>query len=299
MRLLVAGRSGQLARALLEQARRERLDLVALGRPDLDLAAPDSLGGVIDRLRPDVIVNAAAYTAVDRAESEERQALRINAEGAGALAAAAAARGLPVIHVSTDYVFDGASPTPYVEDDPTAPLNAYGRSKLAGERAVAAANPRSLVLRTSWVYDAGPANFPAAILRLAGTRTVVDVVADQHGAPTYAPDLAAAILSLAPRLGSDAPAAAFGLFHATAAGATNWADFARAVFAHSAARGGPSAQVRDIAAADYPSAARRPASSRLDCGRLARVHGISLPHWRDGLDRRMAAAAAAAGETAT
>lgn len=285
MKLLVTGREGQLARSLQALAE-PGVSVVALGRPELDITDGASVARAIAAHAPDVVVNAAAYTAVDRAESEPEAALRVNRDGAGNVARAAAGAGLPVIHISTDYVFSGDLPGARREDDPVDPRNVYGRSKLAGEAAVAAANPAHTILRTAWVYSPYGGNFLKTMLRLAGERERVGVVADQIGTPTYAPDIAAAIAVVARAL-SAAPGdgALRGVFHLVAAGEANWAEFAREIFRQSAARGGPSAEVDAIATADYPTPARRPANSRLDTARFTAAFGHRLPDWRDGVAR--------------
>lgn len=286
MRLLVTGFHGQVAQALRALGQ-PGLDVIALGRPELDITDAESVARAIRRHQPDVVVNAAAYTAVDKAEREVDAAFAVNATGAGHVAAAAAAQDLPVIHLSTDYVFPGDKPTPYVESDPTGPQSAYGRSKLAGETAVAAANPRHVILRTAWVYAPYGANFLRTMLRLANDQPALHVVADQLGTPTYAPDLADGILVVARRLCEDG--APTGLFHMVAAGETTWAGFAEEIFRQSAALGGPSARVQPIASADYPRPARRPANSRLDTTRFRATFGHALPAWQDGVRRCLVA----------
>ncbi len=285
MRVAVTGRDGQVARALREVAPARDAELVALGRPDLDLSRPETVLPALREARPDVVVNAGAYTAVDKAEAEPDIARAVNAQGAGAVSAAARALGVPVIQLSTDYVFDGTSDRPYREDDPTAPLGVYGRTKRDGERRAAAENPRHAILRTAWVYAPFGANFVRTMLRLAGTRDEVGVVADQRGCPTAAHDIAATVLAVAERLRA-APddSRLTGVFHMAARGEAVWADVAEAVFARSKALGGPSARVKRIATADYPTPARRPANSRLDCAKLEAVYGLSLPEWRTSLD---------------
>ena len=287
MRIAVTGRDGQVVSAFLDIAASEGVEVIAVGRPDLDLAAPATVLPALQAARPDVVVSAAAYTAVDKAESEPEVARAINQEGAEAVAAAAARLGVPVIHLSTDYVFDGAATRPYREDDPTGPLGVYGRSKLLGERAVAAVNPRHVILRTAWVYSPFGANFVRTMLRVAGSRDEVSVVADQQGCPTSAIDIARAVIAVARRVGPgsvDAAPDLFGTFHLTGRGEAVWADVAEAVFARSAALGGPTARVKRIGTADYPTPARRPANSRLDGGKLAHVYGLVLPAWRESLD---------------
>ncbi|HRK71555.1 MAG TPA: dTDP-4-dehydrorhamnose reductase, partial [Micropepsaceae bacterium] len=239
MRVLVLGSSGQVAMALAA-LRAHGFEVVCAGRPSLDLTMPASIDAAIATHRPDAVVNAAAYTAVDRAEIEPDVAHALNATGAGDAAAAARRAGVAFIHLSTDYVFDGAKPTPYREDDAPHPLSVYGRSKLAGERAVMAAHQDAIVLRTSWVYAAHGANFVRTMLRLAGEGRAVRVVDDQIGAPTSAGAIADAILSLLRQMkGRTLPAR--GVFHLTCRGETSWCGFARAIFAASAARGGPTA----------------------------------------------------------
>ena len=282
LRVAVTGREGQVVRSLLERAPTHEVVLTALGRPALDLADPATVAAAIEASRPDVIVNAAAYTAVDKAESEPGLALAVNAAGAGAVAEAAARLRVPMVQISTDYVFDGTADRPYEEDDPTAPLGAYGRSKLAGEEAVARATPDHAILRTAWVYSPFGANFVKTMLRLAASRDEVAVVADQRGCPTAALDIADAILAIARNLVAHPERADLrGVFHLAGTGETTWADFAVAIFGASAERGGPTARVRPIAAVEYPTPARRPSNSRLACGKLARLHGVVLPPWQD------------------
>ena len=283
--VLVAGQTGQLAielqRALNDAGHR----CVTLGRPSLDLADPSSVQAAIMRVKPDAVVNAAAYTAVDKAEDEPELAAAINAFGAGALAGAAADAGLPIIHVSTDYVFDGTKDGAYVENDPTSPLGVYGRTKLEGELRVAEANPRHIILRTSWVFSAHGHNFVKTMLRLGRERTTVSVVDDQQGCPTAAADLAAAIATLLPGIVSDnASKDRFGVFHAAAKGPVTWCGFARAIMEGAAKRGARSAEVIPITTADYPTRAHRPANSILDSSRLRALHGIDMPMWQAGLD---------------
>ena len=282
MKLLVTGTSGQLAQSLLEAGLATGTDVVALRRPQLDLTIPGTIRSALADVRPDLVVNAAAYTAVDKAESEEALAHKVNAAGAGELARQCDRLGLPLVHISTDYVFDGAKTTPYVEDDAPAPMNAYGRSKLAGELAVAAACRRHFILRTSWIYSPFGTNFVRTMIRLAGERPQLRVVDDQIGCPTYAPHLAEAILTVAGRAraaGSDAP---WGTYHVAGSGETTWHGFAREILALLAAKGRPAPPLAAITTAEYPTAAGRPANSRLDCSRLAATFGIRLPDWRDG-----------------
>jgi dTDP-4-dehydrorhamnose reductase len=286
MRLLITGWQGQLARSMAEAAtRRPEITALSIGRPALDLCARPSILRTLADNMPDLIVNTAAYTAVDKAETEQDAAFALNRDGAGLLAEAAAARGIPIIHVSTDYVFDGSKASPYLESDPTAPLNVYGASKLAGEQVVAAANPRHVILRTAWVHSPFGQNFTKTMLRLAADRPRLTIVADQHGNPTYAPHLAEAILDIALQLcGRQASDPLFGLYHASGTGETSWAGLAAAIFEKSRALGGPAAEVAPIPASGYPTPAARPTNSRLDCGRLKSAFGVALPPWQQGVD---------------
>ena len=283
MRILVAGREGQLARALLEASSRSDIDVIAIGRPDLDITDGASVAAAIARERPDIVVNAAGFTAVDKAESEPAAAHAINALGAEHAAAACAATSIPVIHISTDYVFDGKKEGPYVEDDPTGPISVYGRTKLEGEARVAGACEQHLILRTAWLHSPWGANFVKTMLRLATEQTVISVVDDQRGAPTYVPDLASIVLALAARAVRDPGATPWGVYHAVNGGEATWCGFAREVFQSAREYGLPAAEVVSIATADYPTAAVRPANSRLNCAKLRRSFGLELPDWRTGV----------------
>jgi dTDP-4-dehydrorhamnose reductase len=293
MRLAVTGRSGQVVQSLLERMPAE-IEIVTVARPEVDLQDAGAVMKAIVAARPDAVINAAAYTAVDLAETEVELAYRVNEAGAAAVAAAAAGLEIPVVHLSTDYVFDGSLPRPYREDDETGPLGVYGASKLAGEHAVAAANPDHAILRTAWVYSPFGKNFVRTMLALTETRDELSVVCDQRGAPTCALDIADGIVAVVRNLLARPDEAALrGVFHMTSRGDTDWAGFAEAIFACSAAAGGPSARVKRIATSDYPTPARRPANSRLDSARLAERHGVRLPEWKHSLascvDRLLAA----------
>ena len=280
MSIAVTGKAGQVVTALIERAGEAACEVIALGRPELDLADLASIEPAIRAARPDLVVSAAAYTAVDKAEGEADLAFAVNAAAAGEVARVAHELLIPVIHISTDYVFDGAKTTPYVESDPVAPMGVYGASKLAGEQAVVAAHPGAVILRTAWVYSPFGANFVKTMLRLAETREELGVVADQIGNPTSALDIADGVLAVAQALVEHPRATTRGVFHMTGQGEAVWADLAEAVFAASAAHGGPSAQVNRIATSDYPTPAARPANSRLDCDKLAAAYGVRLPDWR-------------------
>lgn len=281
MRIAVTGKDGQVVRSLIERGAGAGHDIVALGRPELDLAGGgDAIVATLEAARPDVIVSAAAYTAVDQAESERELAFAVNHAGAGAVAAAAHRLGVPLIHLSTDYVFDGAKNDPYVETDRVQPTGVYGASKLAGEQAVLAAHDNVAILRTAWVYSPFGGNFVKTMLRLAENRDEIAVVGDQRGNPTSALDIADGVIAVAANLVGDSDRGKRGVFHMTGSGDASWAEFADAIFAASAAAGGQSAHVRKIGTSDYPTAAKRPANSRLAGDRLALVHGVRLPDWR-------------------
>ena len=285
MRVVVTGREGQVASALAERAR-DDIEIVRLGRSELDLAGPpDAIVSAIGQARPELVVSAAAYTQVDKAETEPDLAFATNERGAGAVARAARELGVPIVHLSTDYVFDGLKPAPYAEADSTRPTGVYGASKLAGEHAVLEENADSVVLRTAWVYSPFGSNFVKTMLRLGADRDEVAVVADQRGNPTNALDIADGIIAVARNLAASDDPELRGVFHMAGSGEASWAELAEATFAVSAVRGGPSATVRRIDTAEYPTAARRPENSRLDCGKLARVHGITLPDWHNALER--------------
>jgi dTDP-4-dehydrorhamnose reductase len=284
IRVLVIGRQGQVARALAELTPACGVQVIPMGRPQFDLTSPEMVESTLSAAGPDIVINSAAYTAVDQAEREPEQAKAVNETGAAAVAAAAHALAVPLIHLSTDYVFDGGKATPYQEEDSVAPTSVYGASKLAGERAVATATSNHVILRTAWVYAPYGKNFVRTMIALGQTRDEVRVVADQWGCPTYAPDIATAIVAIARNLLSnpDNPELR-GLFNLAGTGETSWVDFALAIFAILRAKGMRAPVVMPITTADYPTAARRPANSRLDCGKLARLHGIRLPAWQDSL----------------
>jgi dTDP-4-dehydrorhamnose reductase len=283
LRIAVTGWTGQVVCAMLERVP-VGVEVIAIRRPELDLAVPRTVAPALRAARPDVIVNAAAYTAVDQAESEPDIAMRVNGEAAGEAARAAAALGIPVIQLSTDYVFAGTLERPYREDDATGPISAYGASKLAGEQAVAAATANHAILRTAWIYSPFGKNFVKTMLRLAETRDELGVVADQAGCPTSALDIADAVFAVARNLTSRKEEASLrGIFHMSAAGEAVWADVAEAIFTERERLGGKPVRVKRIATADYPTPARRPANSRLDCGKLALAHGVRLPEWQASL----------------
>jgi len=287
MRLLLTGRNGQVGFEL-QRALAVLGEVIAIDSEDCDLADEDAIRRVVQTIRPDVIVNPAAYTAVDKAESEPAVAQAINARAPGVLAKEAKTLGALLVHYSTDYVFDGSKAGAYQESDTPNPSSVYGATKLAGERAIASAGCRHLILRTSWVVGTHGGNFAKTMLRLAGERDTLSVVADQYGAPTSAAllaDLTAHLVREAQRTPADFP---YGLYHAVAAGETNWHAYAchvieRARTAGKAIRVAPDA-IRPITTSDYPTPAKRPANTRLDTSLLRETFGLHLPDWKIGVD---------------
>ncbi|MBN9600193.1 MAG: dTDP-glucose 4,6-dehydratase [Afipia sp.] len=282
--ILVTGKSGQLACCLRDAAGRRKMALVSIGRPDLDLAAGSDIDDVVARIAPSAIINAAAYTAVDKAEAEPQSAYMINCDAAARLAAVARKMDIPFVHVSTDYVFDGNKPSPYDEADRPAPLGVYGQSKLAGEAAVMDACPHAVVIRTSWLYSPYGHNFVRTMLRLAAAPNIVRVVGDQVGTPTSAVDLADGLLKIAQRLIAEQADHLSGVYHLAGRGETSWHGFAQDIFAGLARRGQPVPELQTITAEDYPTPARRPRNSRLDSSRAERVFQVRLPPWQNSLE---------------
>ena len=283
MHVLVLGGSGQLGTELRALALPPGVALTAPPRSAIDLSDIASIGRLIAAEPWSAVINAAGYTNVDRAEREEALAFAVNAEGAGRLAAATGDRGIPLIHVSTDYVFDGRKGAPYVEIDAAAPLNAYGRSKLAGERKVSAANTRHVVLRTAWLFSAQGSNFVRTILRLAQERPRLAVVADQIGCPTAARDLAEACLAVALRCAAEPDRAPYGTYHFAGAGAVTWYEFATAIIEQARGRLRRLPEVAPTTTTQYGSPTARPADSRLDCTAIGKAFGLTPPSWRPAL----------------
>jgi dTDP-4-dehydrorhamnose reductase len=293
MRLLLLGGSGQVGTELQALPLPRGVEVVAPDEGALDLTDCNAIDSVIADGPWNVVINAAAYTDVDRAESEEAKALAVNGEAPARLAAATSRLGIPLVHISTDYVFDGRKGAPYVESDAPSPLNAYGRTKLAGEQAVAAGNARHLIVRTSWVYSPFRRNFVRTILRLASERDRLTIVADQRGCPTAAQDVANVCLSLALHCASSPESGPYGLYHFAGGGEATWHEFAKAIV--ELARLPRAIEVAPISTEDYPTPAKRPADSRLDCGALDRDFHIEPRPWRkalkDTLDRLLASKA--------
>ena len=281
MKLLVLGAGGQVGHELCRLASPPGYRLAAADRDEIDITQNDQVIAAVARERPDIVVNAAAYTAVDRAESEPEAAWAVNWAGPANLAGACRKAGIPLVHMSTDYVFDGEKSGAYGEEDPVAPLGVYGESKEAGDRAVREALKEHVILRTAWVYSAHGHNFVKTMLRLAGERPVLRVVADQQGSPTSAADIAKAIGAIVQQLA--AGNRRWGTYHFTGGGSVTWHGFAEAIFAEAAPWRGPPPLVEAIATADYPTPARRPANSVLDCTKIGQAFGIASRPWRAAL----------------
>jgi dTDP-4-dehydrorhamnose reductase len=281
--ILLFGANGQLGQEMVRASAARKMSLVALSHAEADIADATAVREAIARHKPALVVNAAAYTKVDLAETDVEAARRGNDIGPALLGEACAAAGIPLVHVSTDYVFDGTKPTAYVETDAVSPASSYGRSKEAGERVLRAATPRHVILRTSWVYSEFGHNFLKTILRLAATRDELRIVADQRGCPTSTLDLAEAVLSIAPRLiaGEDV----WGTYHFAGSGVTTWHGFASRIVAAQTPFTGRSPRVTPITTAEYPLPAPRPANSELDCSLFARTFGIRARPWTEETDR--------------
>jgi dTDP-4-dehydrorhamnose reductase len=281
MKLLVLGAGGQVGHQLSRLAWPADYQIAAFDRAGVDITQGDAVAAAFERERPDIVINAAAYTAVDRAETEPDAAWAGNCTGPGHLAAACQAAGIPLIHISTDYVFDGSKQGPYRENDPVNPLGVYGHSKEAGDRAVREALPQHVILRTAWVYSAHGHNFVKTMLRVAAERPVLRVVADQTGSPTSAADIAGAIAAIVRRVA--AGDRHWGTYHFAGAGEVTWHGFAEAIFELAAPWRGAPPKVEAITTADYPTPARRPANSVLDCRHIGEVFGIVPRPWREAL----------------
>ncbi|MCA3325088.1 MAG: dTDP-4-dehydrorhamnose reductase [Roseomonas sp.] len=289
-RILVTGRGGQLATGLEAALPVQGFAALLVGQPEFEFDKPETVAEAFHALKPDAVVNCAAWTAVDAAEDDEAGAFRANALGPALLGRLTHKAGIPLLQISTDYVFDGLKGAPYLESDLPNPVGAYGRTKLAGEWAAQAANPRCMVLRTAWVFAPMGKNFLRTMLALGEQRPELRVVADQWGSPTAAPDLADAITAMLAHIRDRGWRDDFaGTYHATGGGFTTWHGFAEAIFTEAARHGAPHPKVHAITTADYPTKARRPADGRLDNGKLARIFGVALPPWEAGLARVMAA----------
>jgi dTDP-4-dehydrorhamnose reductase len=284
MKVLVTGSEGQLARSLAERAAAfTQLDIRLVGRPELDLERPETIAPALDAAAPDVIINAAAYTAVDQAEDEPERAMKVNAEAAGALATAMRRRGGRFVQISTDYVFDGRAGQPYREESPVGPLGVYGRTKLAGEEAVRHAHPEAAIIRTAWVYSPFGRNFVATMMRLAEERDEVAVVADQKGSPTSALDLATGVLTMVDEWADGGKTGLGGTYHLAGSGAATWHQVAAQVFEELQSLGRKAPALRPIGTGEWPTRAARPANSVLDSASFVRAFGYTMPDWRSSV----------------
>ncbi|MCQ2005379.1 dTDP-4-dehydrorhamnose reductase [Rhizobium sp. NRK18] len=280
MRIVITGKEGQVATALKTAASWTSTEVLALGRPEIDLEKATNLTEQLAALSPDIVISLAAYTNVDKAETDSDRAFAVNRDAAHALGEATANLNIPIIHMSTDYVFDGLKPQPYDESDPTGPISVYGRSKLAGELAVANTNPNHAILRTAWIYSPYGKNFLKTILRVSREKDELRVVSDQVGCPTSADDIAGAILQIAERLRSDPSPRLRGIFHVAGAGECSWAGLATHIVSTAEEITGRTTKVNEITSRELNLPANRPSNSRLDCSKLLNLYGFRLPDWK-------------------
>lgn len=283
MKILVAGKSGQVATALARAGTSSNHEVVCLGRPDLDVSVIETVRGAIELHRPDLVINASAYTAVDAAETEQELAFLVNETGPSNLARITSEYKTPIFHISTDYVFDGAQPMSYAETHNVSPLGVYGTSKLAGERAIIEENQEHFIFRTAWVYSPFGKNFVKTMLRLAETRDEISVVDDQIGSPTSALDIADSLLAIATQIEVQNPTCENGIFHLAGSGIASWADLADAVIVRYNERLARNVKIVRIESKDFPTPTKRPVNSRLDSSKVQRVFGIRLPEWRQSV----------------
>lgn len=283
MRILVFGSSGQVAQSLAALSD-EATHIVTLGRPEGDITDETAVRSAIQTHTPQIVINAAAYTAVDAAETDQDNAFKVNEHGSGILARVTAENDLPLIHYSTDYVFDGSQAEPYRPDAQVSPLGVYGKSKEAGERAIRAANPKHVILRTAWVFSPFGKNFVKTMLTLGKSRDDLNVVDDQVGNPSYAPDIAKHALDIASNiLMSPQQASLYGTFHLSNRGDISWCGFATEIFRQASPKLGIDCQVHPIPSSEFPTPAKRPAFSKLDGTNLEQLHGVSPRHWTEAL----------------
>lgn len=285
--ILLTGARGQVGWEVARRARAAGLTVQACGHAELDITQQDAVTRAVESAAPKAVINPGAYTAVDRAESERDAAFAVNRDGPKYLAEACARAGVPLIHISTDYVFDGTKTFAYVEDDRVAPLGVYGASKLAGEDAVRASGAQHVILRTAWVYGIEGNNFVKTMIRLGRERDTLRVVADQRGCPTFAGDLADAILAVFRNVTAEPKPDVWGTFHCVNSQPTTWNAFARQIFELAAPKLGRKPTVEAITTAEYPTPAKRPANSVLDCGKIKRIHGIALRPWPPALEEML------------
>ena len=288
MKILCVGASGQIAQSLTEIGNSMDIELIARGRDQLNLLDPTSILSNVSDVSPSIIINAAAFTAVDQAESNVELAMDLNGGALVHLAKIADDHSIPLVHYSTDYVFDGSYPEPYTEDCQVSPGSVYGNSKLLGENSITDNASQYIILRTAWVYSSFGNNFVKTMLRLARDRDEISVVSDQVGSPTSSIDIARATLEICKQLSDKSQPPAWGIFHMSGTGTASWAEFAEEIFKISAALNGPFAKVKHIASEDFPSIVKRPANSRLNCSKLKTTYGVALPNWKNSLAETVA-----------
>lgn len=279
MKILVTGKNGQVVTSILNHPLAKQHKIITFGRPEIDLSEYDKLKSAIKEANPDIIISSAAYTAVDKAETESDIAYVINALAPKAIGEIASELNIPVIHISTDYVFSGDKSTSYKEEDATGPIGVYGKTKLEGEKFLAAATSNHVILRTAWVYSPYGNNFVKTMLRLGETRDELNVVADQQGCPTYAPEIAQACITIAERITKDKSKELRGIFNLTGQGKASWAQFAKKIFAEAEKFGCKKIKVNEITTDQYPTPAKRPKNSLLSSQKLLDIHGIELDNW--------------------
>ncbi len=282
LRLVVTGLRGQVVSALIERAPKD-VEVIALGRPQIELSKRDTINAAFRRVGCDAIINAAAYTQVDQAESEPEIAMQVNGHGALHVAEAAKELNIPLIQISTDYIFNGTFNRPYREEDTPAPIGVYGRSKLFGEEKIKEIHPNHVILRTAWIFSPFGKNFVKTMLRLGKTQDEIRVVSDQVGNPTSAMDFADKLIELSKRVAGDSSPLLRGVFHMTGGGEASWADFAKAIFLAAEKKGYKSPLIKKINTSNYPTRARRPLNSRLDNSKLREAYGIQLSDWKESL----------------
>lgn len=287
MKILLLGSTGQVGREVRLAASREGINLIGRSRQEVDFRDYSAIRAEVDGSRPDILINAAAFTQVDRAEAEAETAFQVNAGAVETLAEVCSARSIPLIHISTDYVFDGEKQSPYVETDTTNPLNVYGRSKLAGEEAIRRVGGPHVIVRTSWVYSSHGNNFVKTILRLSSSRPELRIVCDQVGGPTAAADIANALLLVADKLSSSFTAAELGTFHFQGAGSASWFEFAKAITKEASFQRTSAALIHPIPSTAYPTPAARPKNSRLECDKIFKAYGIRQRPWQESLTEVM------------
>ena len=289
MKILITGAQGQVGQELVAIANQQGFDVIAAGRTELDITQLKSVESIIQSQQPDIVINAAAYTAVDKAEEDQDTAYAINRDGAANLATVCKEQNIPLLHISTDYVFDGTKKEAYSESDVTSPLGVYGISKWQGEEAIRRQCPQHIILRVAWVFGAQGNNFVKTMLRLAKDRNELNVVADQFGGPSPAKNIAETLISIAEQYEKE-NTLEWGTYHYCGTQKTNWCDFAKEIFQQAKAKGliNKEIKVNAITTAEYPTPAKRPANSMLDCNKIKEAFGVNMPSWKEALNKMLA-----------